>query len=599
MPTFFNTPPSDTTPPTEPHDPASAEAPVEVPAEATIEATTPTDDSSPALTPPLVSPAPTAFLTTPADDVMIGRFREAARTAVGKLNADLGVQLDETRFLWMQTYCRTVLQREPTVGEVRLLDALAQAGRHAGDRTAVGELYTDSPTLATTWADMMHAHRALYDALDTRGDAHKTPTPPCTFTEALTLSERYRRRTHATSRADTANRPSHYVLLTTSGQVAEVAAAGYTAVARVAIGADMTCTVCTRPDRQLNGAPERAGDFLLLLRQVEMATMAALVREEQAKKRPDIAAARAVTDRSILMTVMELCTAADLYANRIAASEGRLPVHALCARPTLSPDATAADFVLRVPIKRVYALTATLYRRGITAIVIGQVRANGRTVLHMHNATGTSDVPIVDLPSSCLREAAAPHLYRRQVTAEDAPGAVVPPATVARPAVIRLPETEGGTVAAAQDTPTAEAAPPNEATPPTERMPSPASLRFIPEEALYVSAATVTVTAPGQGYTAALDTVEAALAPLLIADCANDTLVLTARLTADRDTVDGAPGNRSQELLCGLYRAARESGYTVTEPVLSVATADAEARVASLTVVAAARPRESAVESQR
>ena len=75
MSTFFNTPT-----PSDPVTPKPASEASEIPAEGEG------------------SPSKASFRVPPADSVPVLHFREAADTAVTKLNADLGLSLDAIRF---------------------------------------------------------------------------------------------------------------------------------------------------------------------------------------------------------------------------------------------------------------------------------------------------------------------------------------------------------------------------------------------------------------------------------------------------------------------------------------------------------------------
>ncbi len=523
-------------------------------------------------TTPSSSTAEGSIQITPQDDIIVRRFREATSEVVAKLNADLGLAWDATQFSRWQTYFRTVVRRDPSIGELRLLDALEREGRGECDREAIGEFYTNSAALAATWADMMEKHTALHHAPGTRLDADSRPVPPCTFTDALTLIGRYLYRSgqkQAPHKKSQDWQPSrHYTLIATPWQEAEAAAAGYRPVVRVAVGVDEIRTLCVREGVPHKDVPEKAGDSLILLRGVAPDPIYALMREDGQKKHPLIAAIRAIARSSPLATVLELCSAADLYVNRLVSlttetSPGRLPLETLCARRT--PTATAADFLLRVPAKQVHELTENLRQRGYlpgTAVfIIGQVRTDERTVIHMRNMTDTKDIPIVDLPTAALQEAASIHLHRRRPETVDVPS---PLFSVQRPPHARLPA-----VAATQD-----GLAPNGCETVALTV-HPAPLLSLSEEPVCLASATTLVSQSGEGYRAAMETVASAVAPLADAPIDRNTLSLSVSVTAHDLSDDLAPGDRTLEVLCGLYRAAAEAGVPVVDPVMTVARPDA------------------------
>jgi hypothetical protein len=152
-----------------PEEPAPmAEAPA---TEQTAEESATDGSTSEPASEPVQAPAPqapsaprAAFRTTPDDGVIIRNFGTVQSEAINKLNRDFGLSLDHHGFTRLQRLFRDTLKRAPTAGELRLLDALDKAGRGQPDREAVGELYTDSPAIAETWADMMDKHNRLHAA---------------------------------------------------------------------------------------------------------------------------------------------------------------------------------------------------------------------------------------------------------------------------------------------------------------------------------------------------------------------------------------------------------------------------------------------------
>ena len=137
-------PPSEATRPTE-----TADTPTETPA------------ASPVGTPPVMPPKPEPPMPWP---IVVRRFTGAPIEAYTKLNADFGLTLTPKSYTRLQKLFREVLRRDPTVGELCLLDALDDSDHRSPRRVGVGELYTDSAAIAETWADMMAKHSELYAA---------------------------------------------------------------------------------------------------------------------------------------------------------------------------------------------------------------------------------------------------------------------------------------------------------------------------------------------------------------------------------------------------------------------------------------------------
>ena len=478
------------------------------------------------------SPANTVSIrTTPDDGIIIRNFGKAQPEAIAKLNTDFLLNLDSHSFNRLQKLFRDTLKREPTAGELRLLDAIERAGRDFPDREAVGELYTDSPVIAETWADMMDKHRQLYQSLGVKRKEEKA-APPCTFEEALTLVGRYLHRAGRVLPVTDGlpyggkNSDGRTVVLSSPCQEANAAAEGYELVSRVDLGGESR-SVWVRKGPALRAIPEKSGDFLIHLKNADPEAVSRLVTRERSKSRSALGDIRAVSDRSLLETVLTLCESPDLFVYRIApdrvSSLGRLDPAPLCDRPALTVDAAGkvkADYILRVPLKRAREMSDTLRELGLTATVIGQVKSNGKTTIRIR--MNERDVPVAELPTQVLRAYPGMGLFRRR--AEHTPDEVP-----------SLPA---------------------------------AYLWRVPEAGILMAASAVTVTQRGQGYAAATEAVSSALSPLSglgIAPC--DIRLSVAFTSADGEA---APGDLSVEVLCGLYRAAAERGMAVEDPAFTV-----------------------------
>ena len=478
------------------------------------------------------SPANTVSIrTTPDDGIIIRNFGKAQPEAIAKLNTDFLLNLDSHSFNRLQKLFRDTLKREPTAGELRLLDAVERAGRDFPDREAVGELYTDSPVIAETWADMMDKHRRLYQSLGVKRKEEKA-APPCTFEEALTLVGKYLHRAGRVLPVTDGlpyggkNSEGRTVVLSSPCQEANAAAEGYELVSRVDLGGESR-SVWVRKGPALRAIPEKSGDFLIHLKNADPEAVSRLVTRERSKSRSALGDIRAVSDRSLLETILTLCESPDLFVYRIApdrvSSLGRLDPAPLCDRPALTVDAAGkvkADYILRVPLKRAREMSDTLRELGLTATVIGQVKSNGKTTIRIR--MNERDVPVAELPTQVLRAYPGMGLFRRR--AEHTPDEV----------------------------PSLPAAP----------------LWRVPEAGILMAASAVTVTQAGRGYTAATEAVSSALSPLSGLGIAPCDIRLSVALTA----ADGeaAPGDLTVEALCGLYRIAAEHGMAVEDPAFTV-----------------------------
>ena len=499
---------------------AAEETPAEAPAETATEA--PAEPPKPA-----DPPMPWA--------IVVRHFTQAPAEACAKLNGDFGLSLTPHSFNRLQKLFRTLLNRDPTTGELYLLDTLDRQGQGLPRREAVGELYTDSGEIAETWADMMAKHAALFSP---KGLLRKeTPVPPpCTLEEALTLVGRYLYRTGAvTPLSDSLpyggkNSDGRTAVLCSPAREAEAVAEGYTPLRIVELG-DTTRSVWVRRGSPMTVTPERSGDFLVCLPSPDPAALMAVLEGERAKSRPNLGAIAAIASRSPLETVMTLCEGADLYPARLPKKEcepasGSAELFRLCAIPATPPDARP-DYLLRVPASKVRELSEALRAVSITAVSVGQVKSGGQIRVYLRQ--GEKDVPVAGLSVGLLRSYPALALYRRQAEVRT----YEPPQVAVTPAIP------------------------------------------VPEAGLLMAASSVAVSREGEGYTTAMEAVAAAVTPLTEDGTPTNPVRLSVSLTA----ADGedAHGCMTLEVLCGLYRAAAEGGMAVEDPAFTVEPVPAEA----------------------
>lgn len=494
---------------------------------------------------------PTPESPSVRDTTVVRHFRTGSPAGfLAQLNRDLGLGLSEEVFLRLQTHFKSTALRDPTVGELRLLDAAARANDGHPSRIAVGELTTSSPAVAETWADMMAKHGTVHGAFEGfRSD--KEAAPPCSLTDALTLTARYLRCADLQNEDDSR-------LLSSPGREAMASAAGYTPAARVTVGDD-TRTLWVRKEPPLSETPARTGDFILYLPRVKPGQVQALVAAEAKKPRPALGAIRAVAEDSLLLTLTELCPAAELHAERLAEG-GRIPVRLLCSRPATEPDGTCG-YLARIPLKQLQTATQILKDAGINAIICGQVRTGGNLVVLIPDGEGKRELPAATLPASLLRSMAAVNLYAMNPEATAAP-APLPYA----PAMTRLPSsvpaesglTPDGCEAVALTIHGGRILP-------------------IPEENTLITALSVDIRDPRTAYTAAAETTSAAARTLGEQDVPAERIRLTVSITAS-DTALLTDGT-ALAAICGVYCAAAGLALPVEEPVVDTANSDIPLRL--------------------
>ncbi len=509
------------------------------------------------------SPAPTLN-----DFTVIHNFRGARPEAIERINADFDLQMTSEQFTRLQMYYGTALRRDPTVGELRMLDAQARMAEHL-DRThrvAVGEFLTDSTTLAEAWADMMDKYAALHHGLGTRADAGAHILPPCTCEEALTLLGTYLRRTEEPAcPRDTAD----MAVVTTPKKEAEAIVAGFSPVARMMTEDGQILTLVSRHGKAPAELPPHVGDLLLCAPVESLATLSTLLTYECQKRTPDIGALRLVTDSTLLSAILELAPAADLYADRLIRqadlrTKGFLPIATLCGLPSDTPTV-----VLRVPVRHVHQVSETWKNAGMPLLAIGRLSPGDRVVIRLRDPSDKRDDPVVILPAAMLAMPSGRYLRSYRLTASDTPAAL------RAPAISRLPglwEAENGLDPNGRETVALTAAP--------------SSVLFIPEEKARLTVVTGTITAPETAYRTGYEAVASAVTALTEASPEQERPTLTVTLTV-RDRADTAAG-MLPALICGLYRAAAERGLPIEDSVL-LAEPSAEAPAVGLTLTAWAR----------
>lgn len=481
--------------------------------------------------------------STIRDTTVVRHFRDGSTEGfLPRLNLDLGMSFSAETFLRLQTYFKTVALRDPTVGELRILNAAEESGLAAPDRIAVGELTTSSPAVAETWADMMEKHGSLHGAFAVSRSA-AAATPPCTLTDALALTSRYLYQNRLRTEEDT-------LLLSSPAQEAVAAASGYTLAVRMLVG-DRARTLWVRRGATAEESPCKTGDILLYLPRLAPHQLCRLVEEDAKAPTPALGALRAVANASLLSVICELCPAADLYVSRLAEGQSTsvIPVARLCNRPRVDEDGICG-FIARVPIKQVQAFNQLLSDHGIASVACGQVRKGGNFVFLIRDREGNRDVPAATLPADLLLAAASPRLY-----------AMKPAATTARiadayrPAVTRYPSVIHAECGLTPDGRESVALTLHEG-----------EVLYLPEASVSATFLTVDIADAGAGYTAAAKTVADAAKTLESYGARPQDIRLTVTLTAAsrRLLTDGD----ALACICGVYCAAAQLALPVEDAVI-------------------------------
>ena len=455
-----------------------------------------------------ITPAP-SFAPTPTDSMTVKSFRYAPPEAMERLNASLGLTLTPSLYARLQSYFRGALSRDPSIGELRLICALAQAGIGTPDRVAVGELYTDSPAIAHVWAEMMQANGRLWGVGEASVGGKPVVAPPCSLTELLALPTRAITAAGGrnASEGHRKTRGERVRVVSTEAEVARAVACGFTPAEIIRDG-DLTLTVLTRRGDAPAPPSLKSGDLILLLPRVTPDVMAALNASLHNAKHPVSRDVRAVANASLLSTLTEMCPAAELYPDRLEpdAPAATLLTKTLCG--IRSPENNATDYLVRVRLSHVKTFTAALKELGITPVVWGQVKSGDRYVIRIRPAGSRSAVTVVSLPSALITSlATAKTMTRFRSEAGGLPEVMEAP---------RLSVSMEGRMALA-----------------TQR---------------------VTVNTPGNGFASATFALEQAVRALTDLGLSPEGMELSLRLEAG-DSRDG----RIPEILCGIYHAATEA----------------------------------------
>jgi len=478
------------------------------------------------------------------DSTQVRHFCMASpNTFLPRLNADLGTHFSPSEFQNARHLFQKTLRRDPTVGEVRLLDALARNGREDPACIAADELITHSAAIAEAWADIQNLHSLLHGAGSER-QSNKAVAPPCTLHTALSLTGRYLHRADLCPEENVA-------VLSTPCQKARAVTEGYIPVARIAVENGFR-SVWKHSGKKQPFIPPQTGDLLVCLPQAELNQILLLLEKDAAKARPEIGELRALAGCSLLLTALELAFSVDLYPDRLdrgGSESGRIPMALLCDTHSCDPNG-ASGYLLRIPVKHVQSMTVTFKELGIHSVVCGRVRAGTGTVIYAKSPAETSDVPVINLPSAYLRSAASLHLSH--MTAEEAD---LPCPSAEYPSWARLPS-----AVPAENGMTPEG---REAVALTRHE---GRLFPIPEVGLLMSVHTVSIPHPYQGFEAASLAVNSALGALAECNISDRSAHVSVALSVSSHSMltDGP----ALAVICGVHSTAVRRGVPVEDSTI-------------------------------
>lgn len=441
------------------------------------------------------------------------QLQEPARAGVCRA---LGISLPRALFCALQAGFRDIEHRDPTLGELRLLDTLHRLTLRSPSRLAICELDTDSAELAETWAELMARRRLLADGV----------SPPCTLADIPVATAAYLRRLGERPAAApwrvlaTADAPGDM----TPGCLAVAArAAGYQPVALVTEGGISRLFARYAPQRytvsERRSAPS-AGDLILLVQGLSDATAEALSRRYTLPRSGRVLPRLVpLSGRPLPLALCDLTDGAEIRVESLFPDRTGDIMTEVTGFGALGLRDAYLLRVRRDELGMVQQLCATATPvPGLT--VIGQtVGAPRLTFLHM-------GVVLASLSLSVLRLALAPGLYR-----------------------VRLDETS-----------------------PAEPLPTPPVSLDSPAPGLRTASLTCTLDSAGSAYLQSRAAVAAAVAALRELPGPVTLSVALDGYPADGDQDLALP----LAALCGLYRASAELRLASPDPCLRPAQAPAE-----------------------
>ncbi|MCQ2429264.1 MAG: hypothetical protein MJ192_02925 [Clostridia bacterium] len=347
----------------------------------------------------------------PFESHVISGFRQLDASASDSLNRDLGTSMTGALTDRIIRHYASFEHRDPTVGELRLLDECVRMTGQLSARVGAGEMLTDSGEMAAVWADVMERRRLL----------NGSGSEPCTVPELLGLPGRWLTRT--------GERPAapEKQLYIGSDAAAHALHDAAVPVVRLQTG-DGTPYLLTSstPRPVLKPLP---GDLLALVRDIDVRTADTLLRI--LSPAPLIAEAVPLDGRPLFMAAADGLDGLSVKLERLCDTGAADAVTRVCRGEGVVSGSGRLTLILRLRADRLRPFFDEVRRYGFKASVFGTVEATGRLTV----SQGQYRIAAISL--SLLRGLSAPRLCRIRL-----PEAAVPApdsGTMTRSLLFRLP----------------------------------------------------------------------------------------------------------------------------------------------------------------
>lgn len=354
---------------------------------------------------------PTAFTTSPVspfESHVVSGFRGLNAEALPRLNESLGTAISGALFERLLRQYNEFEKRDPTVGELRLLDAAVRLTADLPERVGAGEMITQCDEMASVWADAMR-RRAM---LNGGGSS------PMTLPELLGLSDRWMRRTG--SRTASPDRR----LFTGEGCMEAAAAARCVPDAR-AVTEDGDDCLLSSVSALPPSAPS-AGDLMILVRDAGAAALHELIHTVSPRRL--VAAVTALDGRPLPLAAASGLPGLTINADRLYAGIGDDMILRLCRGEDILPVPPRVSVLLRVRAADLKPFLEKAEKLGLSTAAFGKVENTGRLTV----TAGGFRIASVSL--TFLSGLTAPRLCSIRL-----PEPVPCPDCVRRPALFGLP----------------------------------------------------------------------------------------------------------------------------------------------------------------
>ncbi len=297
----------------------------------------------------------------PVDVVQVQSFAIAGEINFAYLNRSLGFTLDIPQFRKLQHHFYHHEQRNPNLGELRLLGHL-MSRTPLSQRIAPGELFTDSDVLMETWADVMAGYTSV----------HGEMAQPCSLSEVLSLPETYLIRQGARSPLSDDQRT-----VSESG-IGDALSQGFKPLATLQAhgGAPRQIWVKAKPPKEQESdlSPE-IGDVLLVIPPAKIEAVCAFLYDHPTAE--CIKAVSAVSNTSLTQAALSMCggyglsVELDTLVPPTAIKESRIKAY-LDAWETDAPRGSVYTLLRIAPIAQARVFSA-LSDHGLSPRVLGTV----------------------------------------------------------------------------------------------------------------------------------------------------------------------------------------------------------------------------------